>query len=74
MAQTSSTVVANAWALSLISNNSIPIERAAQMDTDVPQTGICPTILLRSPDLSISEPQKGTLSHSVFHGTNILYI
>lgn len=72
MVQTSSTVVTNAWALSLISNNSIQIERGAQMDTDVPKTGIYPIILLRSPDLSITEPRKGTLSHSGFHEAKML--
>lgn len=42
------------------------------MDTDVPKTGIYPIILLRSPDLSITEPRKGTLSHSGFHEAKIL--
>lgn len=62
-------MVANA----LISNDSIRIERAAQMDIDMPERGICPTKLLRSPDQSISEPQKVTMFHSGFHGASIFF-
>lgn len=41
---------------------------------DVPKTGICPTKLLRSLDLRVSESQRVTVSHSGFHGANILFL